>query len=992
MTTFQEIIHQLSSFWGKNGCAIQQGHDLEVGAGTFNPATFLRSLGPEPYNTAYVEPSRRPQDGRYGENPNRTSQFHQMQVVMKPSPENIQQIYLNSLEAIGFDLKQHDIRFVHDDWESPTLGAWGLGWEVWMDGMEVTQFTYFQAVAGYTLNPISVEITYGLERLCMALQGVKSFFDMQWNDTLTYGDIFHRSEVEWSHYHFTRASTEMWLRHFDDFENEAKTLSSLHLPIPAYDFVMKASHAFNILEARGVLSTTERTGYISRIRNLAQAVATSYLKEREKQNYPLIDREKEHISHEQTPFTPPSFNPKVKHTLLLEIGSEELPATFVPIGCRNLERAIKELFKKQHLSYQSLKVMGSPRRLSILLEDVPEGTEDEKVEKRGPLTSIAFDENGILTKQGAGFFNSLQLPHCTFKEIEAGKTPQLEVRNGYLFAKIEKQGKSTLEILHKHLPELILNLHFPKKMRWGALNLTYARPLRWIVCLLGNQLVPFNLGPIATSTTSYGHMQRDPSPFEIPEADGYLSLLEKHFVQLDIEKRKNVILKQLSEIEKKEKGSALEKERVLSEVLYLSEWPELVVGNFDPNFLNAPSEVLISEMVEHQRYFPFADKKGTLLPKFIITADNTPQKTIIEGNQSVLSARLSDGVFLYEHDLEVPLDGFNEKLQSIIFQKELGSYTEKVERIKTYAQFLHQELNIGDETTVIRAARLCKADLASELVYEFPHLQGTAGKYYALHHGENKEVANAIEEHWMPKSENGTLPQTPTGILLSLADKFDNLTSYFRIGLKPTSSSDPYALRRQTLGILKILIENKLSLDLEKTLKHGTSDTSELLTYITTRAKTIFEEYGFKKDEIEASLQGQCLDPYDQYCKVKALHAFRESGDHFNKLFEVFKRAKGQLEKGTPSQLDPKLFDQDEEKKLFDVLEAIKTPWTHSLKKRDYESVFKLLASLQDPLAALFDHVKILADDPKVQQNRLALLKEVFTLFATLLDFNKIQA
>jgi glycyl-tRNA synthetase len=271
--TFQQIVQKLTDYWEKQGCIIHFGHDLEMGAGTFNPATFLRCLGPEPYKTAYVEPSRRPSDGRFGENPNRLQLFHQFQVIIKPSPPNILELYKDSLEVIGISLKEHDIRFVHDDWESPTLGAYGLGWEVWIDGMEVTQFTYFQAVGSQPLKPVTVELAMGLERLCMYVQNKNNFFEMQWNEEYTYGEIVKRNEVEWSYYNFTHASTEMWLRHFDDYEKEAKVLIAKELPLPAYDFVIKASHAFNMLDARGVISVTERAGYIARIRDLARLIA-----------------------------------------------------------------------------------------------------------------------------------------------------------------------------------------------------------------------------------------------------------------------------------------------------------------------------------------------------------------------------------------------------------------------------------------------------------------------------------------------------------------------------------------------------------------------------------------------------------------------------------------------------------------------------------------------------------------------------------------------
>ncbi len=288
MMTFQNMLKKLADFWELHGCIIHHGYDLELGAGTFNPATFLRCLGPEPYKAFYIEPCRRPTDGRYGTNPNRLQHYFQCQVILKPSPADIQDLCLQSLEAIGFNLKEHDMRFVHDDWEAPTLGAWGLGWEVWMDGMEVTQFTYFQSVAGIPVKPVTGEVTYGLERLAVYLQKVNSIYDIQWNDKLTYGDIYHRNEFEWSHYNFNKSNAEMWFRHFEDYEKEAKRLVSENLPIPAYDFVIKASHAFNMLDARGVISVTERTGYIARIRDLACLVAKEYLKSREEQGYPLF--------------------------------------------------------------------------------------------------------------------------------------------------------------------------------------------------------------------------------------------------------------------------------------------------------------------------------------------------------------------------------------------------------------------------------------------------------------------------------------------------------------------------------------------------------------------------------------------------------------------------------------------------------------------------------------------------------------------------------
>ena len=287
---FQDVILRLQQFWGERGCALLQPYDMEVGAGTFHTATFLRAIGPEPWNAAYVQPSRRPKDGRYGENPNRLQHYYQYQVVLKPSPDDIQDQYLDSLRALGVDPAQHDIRFVEDDWESPTLGAWGLGWEVWLDGMEVTQFTYFQEVGSIACRPVLGEITYGLERLSMYLQGVENVFDLVWTPGVTYGDVYHQNEVEQSRYNFEESDAKWLLGLFGDYEREAKRLMAAGLALPAFEMVMKCSHTFNLLDARGAISVTERAAYIGRVRALARAVAQAYYESRERLGFPMLKK------------------------------------------------------------------------------------------------------------------------------------------------------------------------------------------------------------------------------------------------------------------------------------------------------------------------------------------------------------------------------------------------------------------------------------------------------------------------------------------------------------------------------------------------------------------------------------------------------------------------------------------------------------------------------------------------------------------------------
>jgi len=290
LVNFQDIIINLQKFWTKKGCVLMQPYDLEVGAGTFHPATFFRVLGPEPWKTAYVQPSRRPTDGRYGENPNRLQHYYQFQVILKPSPDNSQELYLESLKALGLDWQKHDVRFVEDDWESPTLGAWGLGWEVWLDGMEITQFTYFQQIGSIDLTPVSVELTYGLERIAMYLQKVDNVFDLKWSDTILYGDVHHFSEVEFSRFNFDHADTVLLKRLFNDFETESGRLIQIGLAQPAYEYCLKCSHVFNLLDARGAIAVSERTAYIARVRGLARLCAEAYVQQRENLGFPLLKK------------------------------------------------------------------------------------------------------------------------------------------------------------------------------------------------------------------------------------------------------------------------------------------------------------------------------------------------------------------------------------------------------------------------------------------------------------------------------------------------------------------------------------------------------------------------------------------------------------------------------------------------------------------------------------------------------------------------------
>lgn len=980
MTTFQNIITTLQKFWIDQGCLLQQSSDTETGAGTFNAESLLRCVGPEPYKVCHVEISRRPTDGRYGLNPNRLQQFHQFQVILKPSPAQIQKLYLQSLEAIGLDLSKHDIRFVHDDWESPTLGAWGLGWEVWCDGMEVTQFTYFQCVSGIETKPIPVELAYGIERLAMFLQKKTNIFDIQFNDELTYGEVFLQNEVEWSRYNFEEADSIFWRNAFDGAERESKRLVEIGLSIPAYNFALKASHAFNMLDARGAISTTARVDLIHRIKALACLSAKTYLEKRQELGFPLL----RHTAQIPEPTPQASLNSvatsKKPADFLLEIVSEELPASFIPEALIHLEQMVRNFITEKGLAFDSLKVYGTPRRLAIFVKKLASSTKEEIIEKRGPLISIAFDATGTLTPQGKGFLDSIKHAEVFLRDIEEGKITDLVIRESkHLFALITKPAESTALLLQKFIPHLITHLPFPKSMRWADFDITYARPIRSIVAMFGREIIPFTLANITSSNITYGHSQLKPVAIKIRRPKTYAKKLYRRYVIASMEDRKNFIEKQLDRFEKRFSCKVLSRERVLTEVLNLSEYPTIASYTFDEKFLTLPKELLSSEMINHQKYFPLEDLNKKMLNRFLVAIDTTPNETILKNNQSVLRARLSDGLFLFDQDQKKPLSFYQEALKGILFHKELGTIYDKTERIKQLSLLI---ANLLGKEAPTRAAELCKADLATAVVYEFPELQGVMGKYYALHQKESERVAVAIEEHWLPLTDGGAIPSTEDGSILAIADKLDNLISYTAIGLKATSSKDPYALRRAAIGILRILIENRWSLDLSKL-----GIDPEILDFMRQRMKAILEDYGFAKEEVLATLSLSPTDPYDTYLRTEALNKFRKSSNAFDGLYAIYKRAKGQIGKESQKTLDRALLQEAGEKNLSVELDGVESALYQTLQKKEYYQSFEALTKLNAPLANFFDTVRVLSDNPALRDNRIALLQKLFSQTSKLVDF-----
>ncbi|KAF5842959.1 glycyl-tRNA synthetase alpha subunit-domain-containing protein [Dunaliella salina] len=667
--TFQEAITRLQLYWSSRGCAIWLPHNTEVGAGTMNPATFLRVLGPEPWNVGYVEPSIRPDDSRYGDNPNRLQRHTQFQVILKPDPGNSQELYLGSLEALGIDTRKHDVRFVEDNWESPVLGAWGLGWEVWLDGMEVTQFTYFQQAGGKPLHAPAVEITYGLERILMALQGVSNFKDIKYNEAVSYGELFLQNEYEMSVYNLDKADVAGQRQRFELFESEARRLLAERLPVPAYDHLLKLSHCFNVLDARGAVGVTERANCFATLRALSREVTSLWLSRREELGHPLG------VISPPTPPSPQQPKPVAGGVaaapFVLEVGTEELPPEDLDAGLEQLRERVPALLQKLRLSFSGVRVEGTPRRMAVIVDGLATEQTTQESEVRGPPTKAAFAADGSPTKALEGFCKKNGVaPSDVTKQSDAKGVE-------YVFAKVKEVGRPAAEVLTEALPGLVSSLSFRKSMKWGAGDVTFSRPVRWLLALLGDTELPFVWGNLQAGRATRLLRNSEQPEAQVPSADAYESVLKAANISLEQDSRRSNIWEQVTAAAASMGGVVAETagDDLLTEVTNLVESPTLVVGSFEPKFLNLPKEVLVMVMRKHQRYFPVVVAPGApLLPAFITVANGSvDQDVVAAGNAAVLRARFEDATFFYEEDLKQPLEAFRPKLAGTIFHKDQGT-------------------------------------------------------------------------------------------------------------------------------------------------------------------------------------------------------------------------------------------------------------------------------------------------------------------------------
>ena len=994
---FQSIIMTLEEYWAGRGCLIWQPYHTEVGAGTMNPATSLRVLGPEPWNVGYVEPSIRPDDGRYGENPNRFYQHIQYQVILKPDPGNPQELYLKSLEALGIDPQVHDIRFVEDNWKSPALGAWGLGWEVWLNGLEITQYTYFQQAGGQPLDPVSVELTYGLERIAMALQQVRDFKNIRWNQQLSYGDVQLQSEQQFSKYAFELADVDTLREMFQLYEQEAERCLTEKQVLPAHDFVLKCSHTFNLLDTRGAVGVTERQAFFHRMRELSRRVAEAYLEEREALGFPWLEKEPGDVPYLGESY-PAAEYPQVPAPFLLEIGTEELPHGDARSAVQQLNSLVPAMLADLRLNCQEVLILATPRRLVVYLKDLEPYQEDLEQLVKGPPEDRAYDADGNPTKAAQGFARS--------KGVAVEDLETREMDGGRYVAAVEKQeGRPAGEVLIEALPALIGSLKFELSMRWNASNAAFSRPIRWLLALHGEYWLPFSFAGVQSGSCTRGLRFLEEGDIEVCSPEAYFQTLAQQGIILDQHRRGERIAEDLETLAEQTGGTVPPDPALLSEVTYLVEAPTALLGEFDPEYLELPREVLISVMKKHQRYFP-VEKDGRLLPYFITVANKPsgageyPELSVItQGNADVILARFADAAYFVHADRERSLEEFLPDLALLTFQVDLGSMLDKTRRVHSLVKKLAPMISLTgkDLEAAQRAAELCKADLATQMVVEMTSLQGVMGYYYALDSGESEAVARAIREHYLPASADDPAPETKAGLAVGIADRLDSLLGLFAAGLAPTGSKDPFALRRAALGLVGNLISWDLDFDLNAALEKTAEDLPvgvsqetrrETLEFIIDRLRHYLLDNGAAYDVVDAIISEQGHNPAGAYRAVQDLEKWvqREDWELILDSYARCVRITRGLEKSYPLVED--LFEEGEEKALY---QALKKAEAFERQTGDLQAFLTAFTPLIPYIKDFFDNVLVMAEEETLQENRLGLLQRIAALAEGTVDMSRLE-
>jgi len=691
-------------------------------------------------------------------------------------------------------------------------------------------------------------------------------------------------------------------------------------------------------------------------------------------------------------------------TLLLEIGTEEIPAGYIKPALDALEATLLQKMDKARVTHGNAKTFATPRKLAITIENVAPLQTPQTSEFTGPPLKVAYDDQGHPTVAAIKFAEKvgIDVDALTVKETPKGS---------YLCAAATDSGGPSIDLLAQMLPGVIKGLPFPKKMRWGDLSLEFPRPIHSILTLLGNTVVPYELEGIVSDRFTHGHIFMQPGKIEITEPSVYVETLSEKWVQIDPQARRNVIEQDVQRIAKELGGQVLPDDELLDTVTNLVEYPFVVAGKFDAKFLELPDEVLITAMREHQKYFAVVDSDNHLMP-FFITVSNTKARDmalVATGNERVLRARLEDARFFYQSDLKIAMDTWVDKLKTVLFQEKLGSVYEKVMRVSEMAAYVAEtvEPNSDLKTVASRAAILCKADLVSQMVVEFTKLQGIMGRVYADKAGEPDGVAQAIEEHYRPTYSGGALPASKTGAVLSIADKTDSICGFFAVGLIPTGGADPYALRRQGIGIIQIMLDRNFTFSIQSLIDKSLTFLNDkcqedvdgisekIALFLRNRMAHLLAEDGFSKDVIAAIISVSSDNIPNVWNKVRALQALKAKPD-FTPLAVAFKRVVNIIKKSAASatgnlSIHTEHFVHDSESALFNAFNEVSGEVAGHLKHHRFERALLKIASLRDPVDTFFDSVMVMDNDQKLRENRLALLKQIADLFATFADFSKLS-
>lgn len=680
--------------------------------------------------------------------------------------------------------------------------------------------------------------------------------------------------------------------------------------------------------------------------------------------------------------------------LLLEIGTEEIPAHAMPPILNQLKDLAEKNLKESRINFGAVETFGTPRRLTLLVKDVAENQADVEEEKRGPSVKIALDAAGKFTKAAVGFARGQKV-----------NPENLITKDGYIYAVIHEKGKSSAEIFQTLLPKIICDLSFPNNMHWGNLDFKFIRPLRWIVALFGAEIISFEVANVKSGNTSRGHRTLSGGEFTVDSADSYISDCEKNFVIVDQNKRRAMIVEQIEKVATERGGKAEISDELLEEVLYLVEYPTALSGDFETKYLKLPPEAVITPMRDHQRYFPVKTAEGKLMPIFITVRNGGSDylEIVQHGNERVLKARLEDAQFFFNEDRKKTLDEHREKLKTVVFQEGLGSVYEKTERLVKLSEkicdLLGEKISDADKKNVLRAAELSKADLVTGMVTEFTELQGVMGREYAKLDGENIEVATAIDEHYMPRFAGDSQPKTTAGKILSLADKIDNLVATFSRGLIPTGSQDPFALRRQALGIVNLLNEAhwaisiseivELAMDLLKVTDSVGREKiqNDVAEFMRLRVKN-FLSNSARYDVIDAVIEN-VDDIYTLTLKAAALENFLQMPDAVKNI-QSFVRVSNLAKKADSTEIAETLIKLEAEQKLYQAFNAVKVVAGELIAKKDFNGALAALKKLSAPIDGFFDAVMVMDENLEIRKNRLALLKSIDNLLVEIADFSRL--